>query len=371
MTSLKRIRVPAEPPESAGAPPIALVDEQAGAAESAREERERAILEVIGTPHPRHRGLPVALRRETARYWRRYVEPLISEHWPAVRGLPFYAKFKIGAQNVYAPAPYTVVVLSARRPRVLRAFNWLCSRLHTPRGVIVAGLQAMLPVFAWLLLRRENKRIALMAAFIALVDEAFDNHLEGSAPEERGDLLRGILGGQVPPPTPSFALVRAIRVALEEGCTDEEREELARAMEGCVAWAEAEVSNMLGHPDPEGLCHRRVGILTGIDGLAWTVRRHVRQAERDWMYDVSEFIQMLDDWVDLEKDAAEGLRTPAHTGVWTLETIEQRFEETRATVGRIVEANGETNPRYVQLARESYAYQVQDLLGMMLKGVAD
>lgn len=352
-------------------PDLHVVEGRAPERELRGEARAKAVRDIIGEPDPRFAGLPVALRNETRRYWRRHVEPLISEHWPAVRETPFYRKLQIGAQNVYAPAPYTIVVVSKQRPLVLRAFNRVCSALRVPRALIVVGMKLMLPVFAWLLLQRENRRIVQMAAFIALVDEAFDGHLDDVPAEERGELLRKILNGAVPPPTPSFALVRALRDALEEGCSDEEKRELARAMDGCVAWGEAEVKNMLGHPDPDGLCHRKVGILTGIDGLAWTVRRHVSAAEHQWMYDVSEFIQMLDDWVDVEKDAREGLTTPAHTGVWTLESVRAAYEKTSDSVARIVEDNGEDYAPYVELARESYRYQVADLLGMMLNGIAD
>lgn len=337
----------------------------------ARLSRAEAVREVIGLPDPRYAGLPMALRRETRRYWHRYVEPLISENWPEVRSTRFYKKFQVGAQNVYAPAPYTVVVVSAKRPLVLRAFNRLCAWLRLPRPVISLGLKLMLPFFAWLLLRRENARIVRMAAFIALVDEAFDHHMEGIPPAERGELLRRVLRGEAPPPNKPFALVRALRVALEEGATDEEKRELERAMDGCVAWAEAEVRNLLGEPDPEGLCHRKVGILTGIDGLAWTVRRHVGVREHQWMYDVSEFIQMLDDWVDFEKDTEIGFTTPVHTGVWTLEQIAASYAQTSDTVAAIVRDNGERYEPYVALARESYRYQVADLLRLMLDGVAD
>lgn len=373
MRTAERNRVEAPSALASSSPPRELHAASPPCAEGGLSGRARAdaVRAIIGHPDPRFAGLPVALRKETRRYWRSYVEPLISEHWPEVRQTPFYRKFQIGAQNVYAPAPYTVVVVSQRRPLVLRAFNRVCRALRAPPTIISFGMKVMLPLFAWLLLRRENHRIVSMAAFIALVDEAFDNHLNDVAPEARGDLLRKILSGEVAPPNAPFALVRALRVSLERGCTDDEKSELERAMEGCVAWGEAEVRNMLGHLDPDGLCHRKVGILTGIDGLAWTVRRHICEQERRWMYDVSEFIQMMDDWVDVEKDAREGLTTPAHTGVWTLETIQAAFEHTSDSVAAIVERNGESYRPYQELARESYRYQVADLLGLMLNGVAD
>jgi len=337
------------------------------------DERAKAIEAIIGLPSddPLLRGLPDAVRRETSRYWDEFVEPLITEHWPEVRDTKFYAKFKIGAQKVYAPAPYTVVVLSKKRPLTVRLMNHMTRWLRLPASFILRGLSRLLPWYTSKRMAKENRRILLMAAFIALVDEAFDSHLDDVPLDERGPLLQGILDGDVEPPTKSFALVQAFRNALDEGTTEEESRELKAAMDGCVAWGEAEIRRFRGEPDDEGLCHRGVGIRTGIDGLAWTVRDYITQSEWNWMYDVSHFIQLLDDWIDLEKDLEEGVRTPVAEGNWTLDDVKEHFDRTIARIGDIAEENGETYPAYVQMARDSYRFQVQDLLQNMIHGIAD
>lgn len=337
------------------------------------EARKKAIVDVVGEPEGdyRLRGLPDAVRRETSRYWDLYVEPLITENWPEVRDTKFYGKFKIGAQKVYAPGPYIVVVLSKRRPFFVRAMNAVCRILRLPRGLITLGLSALLPLYTRLFMRRENRHIILVAAFIACVDEAFDAHLDDVPLNERGRVLKGILDGTIAPPTKSFALVCALVKALQEGLDADEREELDRAVAGCVAWGEAEVLRFQNVPDPEGLCHRGVGIRTGIDGLAWSVRRYISPAEWQWLYDVSHFIQLLDDWVDLEKDLVENVVTPVAQGRWTLKDVRAHFDETTQRFGEIAIENGETYPPYVQLARDCYAYQVKDLLQNMVNGAAD
>ena len=119
------------------------------------------------------------------------------------------------------------------------------------------------------------------------------------------------------------------------------------------------------------MCHRGVGIRTGIDGLAWSVRRYISPAEWQWLYDVSHFIQLLDDWVDLEKDLAENVVTPVAEGRWTLKDVREHFDETTVRFGEIAIENGESYPPYVQLARDCYAYQVKDLLQNMVNGAAD
>lgn len=334
-------------------------------------DHAREAVAIVGTPEPNGGGLPRALRRETERYWRRDVEPLIEQHWPEVRRTPFYRKFQIGAQQVYAPAPYTVAVISRQRPRMLRLFNYACRMFRLPRGLIVAGITLLIPPFTALVLRRENRRISLMAAFIALVDEAFDHHLDELPFADRPAVLRGVLEGTVEPPNAPFRLLRAIVEGLYSGTDEEEHEELRRALDGCARWGEAEVQRALGEHDPSGYAHRMTGILTGIDGLAWTVRRHITPAEREWMYGVSEFIQILDDYVDAEKDFREGTLTPVHDGTWTPETIREHFDRTTSMVGRIVVENGEGYAVYVSLAEDAYRFQVQELLDNMVTGVAD
>jgi hypothetical protein len=336
------------------------------------QRRNRAdALSLLGAPRPEDGVLPRALRRETERYFRRHVEPLIERTWPDVRETAFYRKLLIGAQQVYAPAPYTVVVVCARRPLVLRFFNRLCSLVRAPRALVELGMRFMLPLFVWLLLRRENRRIALMAAFIAVADEAFDHHLAHVDLEERPAVLQAVIERTHVPTEGAFALLGALVTALNEGCDDDERAELAHVLQGCVRWGEAEAARAKGEVDPYGVAHRTVGILTGIDGLAWTVRRHITERERAWMYLVSEFIQVLDDFVDVEKDALEGVRTPAATGVWNKDTVAELWAKSTALVGDIVVDNGERYPPYVELARASYRFQVQELLANMLCGVAE
>lgn len=337
------------------------------------EARRQAIVELIGAPQPDSDvlGFVLALRRETERYWDRCVEPLIDRHWPEVRQTPFYAKFKIGAQKVYAPAPYTVVMLSRRRPLAVRLLLAACRLLRLPGRAIAWGLQRLLPLYTRWFMRVENRRIALMAAFIAAADEAFDHHLDHVEPARRGELLRAILEGRTEPPTPSLQLVQAIRFALDEETAPEESAELAAATEGCCRWGEAEMRRAMRLPDPEGLCHRGEGIRNGINGLAWTARGYVGAPELQWMYDVSYFIQMMDDWVDLEKDLAEGVLTPVAEGTWSLETVREWYARTTDTVVEIARDNGEHYPPYLRLVGEGYRHQVRDLLQNMVCGIAD
>ncbi len=337
------------------------------------DARRRAIVELIGEPEQAAdiQGFVAALRTETARYWDLHVEPLIEQHWPGVRETPFYAKFKIGAQKVYAPAPYTVALLSKKRPLLLRGVLAFCGLLRLPGTAITGLLKLLLPVYTRLFMRVENRRIALMAAFIAAVDEAFDHHLEHVALEERAALLREVLEGRSEPPGPSLQLVRAIRVAMDQGTSAEESRELDNAIEGCCRWGEAEMRRAQRLPDPEGLCHRGEGIRNGIQGLAWTARAYISDLEWQWMVDVSYFIQMLDDWVDLEKDLDEQTWTPVAEGGWNLDSVRSSFESTSETVVDIARRSGASYPPYLHLVGEGYRQQVRELLQDMVRGIAD
>jgi hypothetical protein len=78
---------------------------------------------------------------------------------------------------------------------------------------------------------------------------------------------------------------------------------------------------MLGEPDPRGLGHRLAGVEGTIDGLLFPVADG-GEGPRRWMYDVSLFVQIMDDWLDAEADAALDRSTPVVTGEWTFADVE-------------------------------------------------
>ncbi|MBW2381657.1 MAG: hypothetical protein JRG70_19320 [Deltaproteobacteria bacterium] len=121
-------------------------------------------------------------------------------------------------------------------------------------------------------------------------------------PQERGRKLHALLDGRWEPDTHPLRLTRALQVEMERGLGPSERAPYEQAVQRLKDWVDSEVAGMSGVADTTGLGHRLAGIQGTIDGLLFPVHRYAGEAARPWMYEVSLFIQMMDDYIDIETD---------------------------------------------------------------------
>jgi len=359
-----------------------------GADESARrhggrsaspEQRRSALIEVLGEPDPGFtaRGLLEAVRAEAERNWRRHVEPRIALHWPELRSTPACSKIRVAALDFLAYGPYLSLVLGPRRPWGIRLLTLAGRFLSWDSARLARHLARSLPFYARVRLRVEGRRIALAVALVGIVDEALDHALRPMPPAWRvaqiQEAVRSGAGESDVRRSWSHGCLRLIAdlvAALTEDLSPEENEELRLVLEDCCGWTRAELARMEARPDPRGLAHRGAGIEAGTRGLAWTVAPWIGSAERDWMRSVCTFVQMVDDWIDLEADLERGERTPVADGVWDLEQIRAAFGRTSEAIVAIAERNGETYPPFLGLLRDSYVERIRELAQKMLSGEA-
>ena len=329
-----------------------------------RADRVAAVRTLIGEPDRSVRHLAQGIRATARRHFDRHVEPLIDATWPAVRGTPFAEKLRIGACDLYASAPYTALFCAPRRPLLVRLATDTGSRLPLPLPALALlgrGAMELLGRFAY---PRQHRSIALISAFIVVVDHALD-HCMDDPPALRGPRLEAIIAGRSPATTPALALTRALAGAMAEGLDPDERVAFERAMERMTGWIRAEVRAMLCEPDPTGLGHRLAGIEGTIDGLLFPVVRYAGEGARAWMYDVSLFVQVLDDWFDYEVDARSDRATPVTTGDWTFTDVAATWRRSTDGIEALVRASGLDSPRYVRFVRESYVLMMHEVMEAM------
>ncbi len=209
-----------------------------------------------------------------------------------------------------------------------------------------------------------HRRIALVASFIVMVDHVFD-HCMPEAPDERAHKLIGILRGELNPTSPELALTASLSAAMGEGLRGADRVIFESAMDKVYGWIRAEVSAMHGEPDPSGLGHRLAGVEGTIDGLLFPVAKYCDNATRRWMYDVSLFVQIADDWLDADADKSTDRSTPILTGEWTLQTVEASWDRSVQGLEQLVRDAGLASPRYVKFVREAYVLMMCDVLEAM------
>ncbi|MBW2453770.1 MAG: hypothetical protein JRI68_04640 [Deltaproteobacteria bacterium] len=335
-----------------------------------RPERLARLRAMMGEPDHSVVQMTVGIRRNTARHYEQHVLPLVRRHWPEVLDLPFGTKLRLTACDLYASAPYTVLFCAPNRPLAIRLVTGAANRLALPNLLLGYGSRAAMEVLGRVTLAGEHRRIILVAAFIATIDHVLD-HCMTDAPAERGRKLHGILDRTYEPDTPELKLTRALRVAMADHLASWERAPFEGAMTKLKAWVDAEVAGMTGVVDPTGKGHRVAGVEGTIDGLLFPVHRYAGEGARRWMYDVSMFIQMMDDYLDLEKDIDEGRHTPVMTGEWTFDGIAAMWRKTVTGIEALTRAGGLTAPHYVGFVRNAYVLMLCEVLEGMASGIAD
>lgn len=331
-----------------------------------RPARVDALRDVMGKGDPSARHLALGIRATAHWHFDRHVVPRVAEHWPALFAQPFYEKLRIGACDLYASAPYTAFFCAPRRPPLVRLVTALGDGLPLPTlalGLLGRGAMSALGRLAY---PDEHRRIALVAAFIVVVDHVFD-HCMSDPPEERERRLLAVLRGEQPPSSPELALTRSLVRGMAEGLDGTDRVVFEAAMDQVYGWIRAEVRAMLGEPDPSGMGHRLAGVEGTIDGLLFPVARYGDEGTRRWMIDVSLFVQIADDWLDVEADLASDRLTPVLTGAWTFRDVEASWRRSVEGIERLVRGAGLTSPRYVRFVREAYVLMMTDVIGAMAK----
>jgi hypothetical protein len=300
----------------------------------------------------------------------RVVMPLIERYWPESLSHKDGKKLRFLACNLYAAAPYTALFCSPRRP-VLLGVAVLLGRLFRMSPAAL-GYFAKLALYAFgrVALEEERRRIVLISAFIATIDHTFDHLMEDDTPEERGRKIRALLEGSFRPEGGPLALCRAFLDAMQMGLTADDRPAFEAAVHKCMDWCDSEVKGMTGVPDPLGLCHRLAGVEGTIDGLIFPVYRYAGENARQWMYGVSLFVQMMDDWIDYEKDMADIRETPVITGKWTFTDVETQWRETVDGICELARSSGLDNDSYLAFVRGNYVFMMREVMQAMSRGTA-
>jgi hypothetical protein len=340
-------------------------------------ERERieALRAIMGPYETSLRAFPEAIRKITFKTHDRFVLPLYETHWPeALKGRTAW-KLRFLTCNLYATAPYTVLFSSPKPPLLLRWMRSIGTAIGLePKSLAwIGGLGVRIAsAFFGDTLQR---RIVQIAAFIAAVDHVFDHCMDGASGAERGRRMRGIVDGSWMPDesTPNagaFRFLRALYVEMGEGFGGEDKKVYDVAVARLHDYIESEVKALTGVPDPSGLCWRMAGVLGTIDGLFSPVWRFAGDRARDWMYSCSLFVQVMDDYLDWEKDAADIRPTPILTGFWTLDTVKETWTKTLDGVVDLAKQSGVDDESYLQFVRESYRMMAIEVADAMSGGGA-
>jgi len=334
-------------------------------------ERRIALLEaMMGEADDASLPFVEAIRRHTTALYDQYITPLFEAHWPEKKDAADAQKLRFLACRLYASAPYTVLFCAERPHWLVKLATATGNTFGLKERTLGKGAAFAMRIFGPLYPARDHRRIVLIGAFIATIDHAFDHYMDDVEPKERERRIKGLLNGTWAPDHGALKLTRAIQEAMEEGIPDEERPIYDAALARVVEWVESEVAGMTGIEDPRGLCHRLAGVEGTIDGLIFPVHKYAGETARQWMYDVSLFVQMMDDWIDYESDLQDIRSTPVITGKWNLGIIQNKWDDTIAGIEALAKGANMGSPAYQRFVRDAYVMQMHDVMHAMIHGTA-
>lgn len=308
------------------------------------DERQRRMLSVFGADAT-DAALPTfraVLVREVDHLFGRVVLPVVQAAWPDVDNSAFFRKWR-GGFELYCGLGLSTLVCSARRPAVVHHLSRLMARLGASEAAVVDVAAVALPALFRLQERAACERTALGAAWILVLDEAFDDGLPGLSLDERAAVLRAVVRGMAPAEASgsvraAVALGNALRARFR---SDDDRCTFEALLTAADGWIEGEVCCSRGAPDPDGSAWRMAGVTSSMDMLLWGVRHRAGPTERELLYRIAEVGQIVDDWLDIEKDEAQGRTTPAITGVWNDDDIHRVATRAEAVLHALATAAGE------------------------------
>ncbi len=302
------------------------------------------MLDVFGSDasDPTQPTFRTVLVREVDRLFARVVLPVVRTAWPDVVDSAFMRKWR-GGFELYCGLGLSTLVCSAHRPALVHQTSRLLARIGAAEATVVDVASVVLPVLFRVQERAACERTALGAAWILVLDEALDDGLPGLSLDERAAVMRAVLRGIAP--TNASGSVRAaiaLGAALREQCrSDDDRHAFEALLTAADAWIEGEVGCSRGSPDPDGSAWRMAGVTSSMDMLLWSVGHRAGPREREFLYRIAEVGQIVDDWLDIEKDEAQGRTTPAITGVWSDDDIHRVAARAEAVLHELASAAGE------------------------------
>lgn len=326
--------------------------------------RQAAVVDLVGVDCiDQIASFRAVLTKEVEALFHRHVLTAVRPVWPGIDGDGFLAKWQ-GGFDLYCSLALSCMVCSARRPGAVVFASGLFRFLGLDEAAIARLGGRAVPWLFRFLEPAACERAALASAWILVLDEALDEGMNDVDLAARPAVLAEVMRGHLPAgATKELRAVHAIGERMRAILRDaDDAAHLARVVDDVFAWASGEVKNLLGEPDPLGVCHRTIGITASMDLLGWAVSSHAGPKEHQFLYRCAELGQMVDDWLDIDKDQAQGRVTPALTGAWSLQTMQASYSAAEQLLNELADEAGEGEGAYRRLVVRTFRGQMQHMV---------
>jgi hypothetical protein len=296
----------------------------------------RNISEIVPRPSAAIERLAEAVMRVVTAQWKRYVAEVFEDGTEA-RAVVCAPKMRVAA-IMYARGCYSMAILGRAAPLPVRT------------AVFVSGLLPLSPHFAaragsltfsalpFLIPKQLHRRIVLVSILMAVLDEIVDEY----APKQ-GDASAVF----------DSTTMRTVIPALREGESTWQCEYWNSVlMPAMLRFAREEQDAVAGKFDAELLGHRGAGIDAALKSMWYAVGQFIGvepscdangrarwNATQQWMENGTLLVQMMDDWIDRDRDATTR-PTPVTQGQWTMSDIQAQYHKTREDLKAVLYEQG-------------------------------
>ncbi len=326
--------------------------------------RQQAVVDLVGVDclDAQSANFRAILSAEVDQLFNTVVLGCVRPVWRDVDDAGFLPKWR-GGFDLYCSLALSCIVCSARRPVVVGVASRAFAVFGLDEGAIARVGQQAIPLVFRVLEAAACRRAALVSAWILVLDEALDEGLDDVDLDDRPAVLSAAMRGSLPATTtPELRAVHAVGTAIRRTVRDDDdAADLARVVDDVERWARCEVDNLMGIPDPHGVSHRTIGITASMDLLGWAVSRRAGPKEHQFLYRVAELGQMVDDWLDVDKDRAQGRDTPATAGVWNIETMAATYAAAEGLLHELADDAGEPVGAFRRLLHRTFRGQIQHM----------
>ncbi|MFA6650396.1 MAG: hypothetical protein WCS81_03820 [archaeon] len=275
-------------------------------------------------------------------------KPLFSEHivslvdfyCPDIKTTKFYTKLRLGTMELYSLGAYIMLLISGKKYNKYRVlskilglnknyFLFLLKFINFPKDL--------------------NKQIIYASAFNVLIDHVFDSYLKQFDPNKRAKIIKlAINSKSVDKDKNMVSLLSYLAQNLN-----------SKNIKYFEKWCDAEVKSI-----NKQMSIRDFGVKATMDLLYGTISKQVSKKNIKLMYEVGYFVQMLDDYIDLEEDIKNKHMTPVIQNIWNYDTIiEQYYKCEKLTCDIAIENN--ISKKLLPLIKGSVMYLSYNLVKKM------
>jgi hypothetical protein len=282
--------------------------------------------------------------KKTNKDFKEFIEPLIDRYSPEIRDEKFYKKLILGSTELYALGCYLIIYISGNNYSFLRKIS---KKLKLNINLFLF----LLPFFQ--IRKKTRQKIMYASAFGVLIDHVFDIELKEVKPKKRSEIIKNSFFKETKGQG-KLSLLSYFSKHLDR-----------KSIIYLKKWCDAEAKGL-----EKNQSIREFGILGAIKLLYSTIEKDVDKTNYKLMIEIAYFVQMLDDYIDVEDDLEQNKVTPVIEGEWDINNVIKKFEQC-VSLALISSKKNNISDTYFKLIEENLMYFSYNLVKKMANKAAN